>query len=71
MGKNIDQMTNPTCNDRIRTVGQGQAIRLQCNPPIPGRYVAVQMFGKGILTLCEVSVYSRVGKLHQVVREAF
>ena len=63
VGKDTNQLNNPTCYDRMRTVGQSQAVILQCVPPIPGRYVAVQMFGDGILTLCEVSVYSRIGKV--------
>ena len=62
VGINKDNLQNPTCHDRVRTVGQGQALRVQCDPPIPGRYVSVQMFGEGILTLCEVTVYSRVGE---------
>ncbi len=62
VGVNKDNLQNPTCHDRVRTVGQGQALRVQCDPPIPGRYVSVQMFGEGILTMCEVTVYSRVGK---------
>ncbi|XP_048580608.1 uncharacterized protein LOC5507741 isoform X2 [Nematostella vectensis] len=63
VGIHQDQSLNPTCNDRVRTVGQGQALRVQCNPPIPGRHIAIQMIGKGILTLCEVSVYSRTAPL--------
>lgn len=63
IGMNKNNLQNPTCHDRVRTVGQGQALRVQCDPPIPGRYVSVQMFGQGILTLCEVTVYSRVGEL--------
>ncbi|XP_058970157.2 uncharacterized protein [Pocillopora verrucosa] len=61
VGVNKDNLQNPTCSDRVRTVGQGQALRLQCDPPIPGRYVSVQMFGEGELSMCEVTVYSRVG----------
>ena len=52
---------NPVCHDRVRYASDGEAVRLQCNPPIPGRYVAVQMYGKGILTMCEVIVASRIG----------
>lgn len=63
VGVNKDNLQNPTCHDRVRTVGQGEALRVQCDPPIPGRYVSVQMFGEGILTMCEVTVYSRVGAL--------
>jgi hypothetical protein len=37
-------------------------VRVQCKPPLPGRYVRVQMFGRGILTMCEVLVYSRLGE---------
>ena len=62
IGVNKDNLQNPTCHDRVRTVGQGQGLRVQCAPPIPGRYVSVQMFGDGILTMCEVTVYSRVGE---------
>ena len=62
IGVNKNNLQNPTCFDRVRTVGQGQALILQCYPPIPGRYVSVQMFGQGTLTLCEVAVYSRVGE---------
>lgn len=62
VGVSTNNLQNPTCFDRVRTVGQGQALKLQCDPPIPGRYVSVQMFGQGILTLCEVAVYSRVGE---------
>ena len=63
VGINTDNLQNPTCHDRVGTVGQGQFLIVQCDPPIPGRYVSVQMFGEGILSLCEVSVYSRVGEL--------
>ncbi|XP_065060118.1 uncharacterized protein LOC135687479 [Rhopilema esculentum] len=54
---------NPVCHDRIHSAGDGEAVRVQCNPPIPGRFVAVQMYGKGILTVCEVIVNSRMGGL--------
>eukprot|EP00112_Aurelia_sp_Birch-Aquarium-sp1_P010422 Seg2224.1 transcript_id=Seg2224.1/GoldUCD/mRNA.D3Y31 product=Fucolectin-1 protein_id=Seg2224.1/GoldUCD/D3Y31 len=54
---------NPVCHDRVRFASDGEAVRLQCNPPIPGRYVAIQMYGKGILTMCEVIVASRMGGL--------
>ncbi|XP_068704515.1 uncharacterized protein [Montipora foliosa] len=63
IGVNTDNLQNPTCSDRVTSVGQGAALQLSCDPPIPGRYVSVQMFGKGILTMCEVMVYSRVGSL--------
>ena len=53
---------NPICHDRVKQAQNGEAVRLQCNPPIPGRYVSVQMIGQGILTVCEVIVNSRVGK---------
>ena len=62
IGVNTDNLQNPTCSDRVTSVGQGAALSLSCDPPIPGRYVSVQMFGEGILTMCEVMVYSRVGK---------
>ena len=62
VGVSTDNLQNPTCHDRVGTVGQGQFLNVQCDPPIPGRYVSVQMFGEGILTLCEVFVYSRVGE---------
>ena len=53
---------NPTCHDRVGQASDNEAVRVQCKPPLPGRYVRVQMFGKGILTMCEVLVYSRMGK---------
>ena len=53
---------NPTCYDRVTEVPNNEAARLQCLPPLPGRYVRVQMFGKGILTMCEVLVYASLGK---------
>ena len=53
--------SNPVCHDRVKQAFDGEAVRLQCNPPIPGRYVAVQMYGKGILSVCEVIVNSRLG----------
>ena len=62
VGVSTDNLQNPTCHDRVGTVGQGQFLSVQCDPPIPGRYVSVQMFGEGYLTLCEVFVYSRVGE---------
>ena len=67
VGVNKDNLQNPTCSDRVRTVGQGQALRLQCDPPIPGRYVSVQMFGEGELSMCEVTVYSRVGACVEII----
>ncbi|XP_015763294.1 PREDICTED: neurogenic locus notch homolog protein 1-like [Acropora digitifera] len=63
IGVNTNNLLNPTCSDRVTSVGQGAALQLQCDPPIPGRYVSVQMFGQGILSMCEVMVYSRVGSL--------
>ncbi|CAH3028156.1 unnamed protein product [Porites evermanni] len=63
VGVNEDNLQNPTCSDRVTSVGQGAALTLSCDPPIPGRYVSVQMFGEGILSMCEVMVYSRVGAL--------
>ena len=62
VGVSKNNLENPSCGDRLRTAGQGQTVRVQCDPPIPGRYVSVQLFGEGILTLCEVAVYSRVGE---------
>lgn len=53
---------NPVCHDRVRQAFDGEAVRLQCSPPIPGQYVAVQMYGKGILSMCEVIVNSRLGE---------
>ena len=67
VGINTDNLQNPTCHDRVGTVGQGQFLTVQCDPPIPGRYVSIQMFGEGILTLCEVFVYSRVGELSSLI----
>ena len=62
IGVDTNNYLNPTCSDRVTSVGQGALLTLSCDPPIPGRYVSVQMFGEGILSLCEVLVYSRVGK---------
>ena len=53
---------HPVCHDRVKQAFDGEAVRLQCNPPIPGRYVSVQMYGKGILSMCEVIVNSRLGE---------
>ena len=53
---------NPTCHDRVGQARDNEAVRVQCKPPLPGRYVRVQMFGRGILTMCEVLVYSRLGE---------
>ena len=54
--------SNPTCHDRVGQARDNEAVRVQCKPPLPGRYVRVQMFGRGILTMCEVLVYSRLGE---------
>ena len=62
VGINANNLENPTCHDRVRAADQGSSVNIMCNPPIPGRYVSVQMFGNGILTLCEVMVQSRVGE---------
>ena len=62
VGANKNNLQNPTCSDRVRSVGQGALVTIQCAPPIPGRYVSVQMFGEGILSMCDVMVYSRVGE---------
>ena len=58
-----DYSKNPTCFDRLGEAANNQVIVVHCRPPLPGRYVRVQMFGKGILTLCEVLVFARMGKL--------
>ena len=54
---------NPTCHDRVGTATSNEAVRVQCKPPLPGRYARVQMFGTGILSMCEVLVYSRLGEV--------
>eukprot|EP00795_Rhopilema_esculentum_P012584 gene12584-3284_t len=62
VGKTSQNHKNhPVCHDRVKQAFDGEAVRLQCNPPIPGRYVSVQMYGKGILSMCEVIVNSRLG----------
>lgn len=71
VGVSKNNTENPTCHDRVGTVGKGQALRVQCDPPIPGRYVSVQMFGEGILSLCEVAVYSRVGMSRITITHTF
>ncbi len=58
-----DYRNNPTCHDRVGKARDNEAVRVQCKPPLPGRYVRVQMFSRGILTMCEVLVYSRLGEL--------
>ena len=61
IGPDIVVRRNPVCHDRVRHAGDGEAVRLQCDPPIPGRFVGIQMYGKGILSMCEVVVASRLG----------
>ncbi|XP_066934153.1 uncharacterized protein [Clytia hemisphaerica] len=62
VGQHLDIKRNPVCHDRVRQAQDGEAIRLTCDPPIPGQFVGVQMYGKGILSMCEVVVASRLGK---------
>ena len=64
VGQHLDIKRNPVCHDRVRQAQDGEAIRLTCDPPIPGQFVGVQMYGKGILSMCEVVVASRLGKIH-------
>ncbi|XP_047124114.1 uncharacterized protein LOC101237974 isoform X1 [Hydra vulgaris] len=63
VGSNLVVRQNPVCHDIVRYAGDAEAIRLQCNPPIPGKYVGLQMFGTGVLSVCEVIVASRLGSL--------
>ena len=61
VGNSIIVRKNPVCHDRVRQAQDGEAVRLQCDPPIPGQFVGVQMYEKGILSMCEVIVASRLG----------
>jgi len=63
IGNNMNVRRNPVCHDIVRQAQEGEAVRLTCDPPIPGKYVGVQIYGKGILTMCEVIVASRFGVL--------
>ena len=62
IGQHLDIKRNPVCHERIRQASDGDAIRLTCDPPIPGQFVGLQMYGKGILSMCEVVVASRLGE---------
>ena len=62
VGPHLDNKRNPVCHERIQSSKDGDIIRLMCNPPIPGQFVSLQMYGKGILSMCEVVVASRLGK---------
>ena len=62
VGSRLVVRQNPVCHDIVRFAGEAEAIRLQCNPPIPGQYVGLQMYGTGTLSVCEVIVASRLGK---------
>ena len=62
VGQHLDIKKNPVCHERIVSSKDGEVIRLSCDPPIPGQFVGVQMYGKGILSMCEVVVASRLGK---------
>lgn len=70
VGPNHVVRNNPVCHDRVTQAHDGEAIRLQCDPPIPGRFVGLQMYGKGILSMCEVVVASRLGKAFGSVKIA-
>lgn len=61
VGASLVVRRNPVCHDRVRQAHDGEAVRLQCDPPIPGQFVGIQMFGKGVLSVCEVIVASRLG----------
>lgn len=61
VGPNHVVRNNPVCHDRVSQAHDGEAVRLTCDPPIPGRFVGLQMYGKGILSMCEVIVASRLG----------
>uniref|UniRef100_A0A7M5WWB1 Hemicentin-1 n=2 Tax=Clytia hemisphaerica TaxID=252671 RepID=A0A7M5WWB1_9CNID len=61
VGQYLDIKSNPVCHERIVSSKDGEVIRLSCDPPIPGRFLSVQMYGKGILSMCEVVVASRLG----------
>ena len=43
-------------------MGRGETRDFYCSPPITGRYVYIVINGQGILTLCEVGVYSSSGE---------
>ena len=57
-----DHKQNPMCGDRVRQLAAGEVWTQECKPPIAGRHVSVSMVGKGYLTICEVAVFSRLGK---------
>ena len=44
VGANKNNLQNPTCSDRVRSVGQGAPVTLQCAPPIPGRCVGADVW---------------------------
>ena len=67
VGQNLIVRRNPTCHDRVRQAGRGEAIRLQCDPPIPGQFVGIQVYGKATLSVCEVIVASRLGEFLSIL----
>ncbi|CAH1274526.1 FGFR3 [Branchiostoma lanceolatum] len=59
VGPNENFIQNDQCGQTYTaTLITGQIFLVHCDPPIPGRYVSVQMMGtEARLTLCEVEVY--------------
>ncbi|XP_035689154.1 macrophage mannose receptor 1-like [Branchiostoma floridae] len=63
VGPNEDFAQNDQCGEMYTgTPEDGQTIVVYCSPPIPGRYVSVQLMGReDNLSLCEVEVYAETG----------
>ena len=60
IGQNVDIFSNDVCGSSV-TLEQaleslGSWIRVDCSPPVSGRYVSVDKNGYGALTLCEILV---------------
>ncbi|XP_019623047.1 PREDICTED: uncharacterized protein LOC109469107 [Branchiostoma belcheri] len=62
VGEHFDMTENPECgrtNNDLRLAEHGHVITIDCQEPIIGRYVTVQLVGRiDFLTLCEVEVFT-------------
>ncbi|XP_078579504.1 fucolectin-5-like [Branchiostoma floridae x Branchiostoma japonicum] len=70
VGPNEDFAQNDQCGEMYtETPKDGQTIVVYCSPPIPGRYVSIQLMGRrDELSLCEVEVYAETGQKHFIFK---
>ena len=57
IGSDVNGTDGMQCGEKGEDPVTSQTIKVNCNPPLFGRYVLISLEGDKTLSLCEVQVY--------------